>query len=260
MIRLSVPVQSLPADLHSVFYAVYGTGPYTDFFDSNPWADVATRGFYMVVLTCVYRRWFRRIYREMADNLKSQWKGICMVALGGNLLMVYYATQPVQVLLREVREQVLFLCFCVMLMLIHVILLYTLYLMQQEISDRQEAELAALNNEMLRRELALLQEQVESAKRYHHDIRHHDLMVAEYVRKGELETLLAYLERRDKEYGEELPGRLCENRTVNNILGIYIRQAEQKGIRVSCDAVVPEETGIQDRVLSQCLGMPLKML
>ena len=213
----------------------------------------------MVVLTCVYRRWFRRIYREMADNLKSQWKGICMVALGGNLLMVYYATQPVQVLLREVREQVLFLCFCVMLMLIHVILLYTLYLMQQEISDRQEAELAALNNEMLRRELALLQEQVESAKRYHHDIRHHDLMVAEYVRKGELETLLAYLERRDKEYGEELPGRLCENRTVNNILGIYIRQAEQKGIRVCCDAVVPEETGIQDRVLSQCLGMPLKM-
>lgn len=224
------------------------------FFDGNPWADVAIRFCYMILLVWVYIRWFRRAYREMADSLKSQWKGICIVALGGNALMVYYATQPQMILLRGGREQALFLSICILLLLTHVILLYTLHLMQMEISDRQEAELTSVNNEMLRRELELLQEQVESARRYHHDIRHHDLMVAEYVRRGELETLLAYLDQREREYKEELPKRICENKTVNNILGIYMRQAEQKGIRVSCDVTVPEESRIQDRVFVTVLG------
>lgn len=224
------------------------------FFAGNPWVDVGIRFCYMIVLVCIYIRWLRRAYREIADNLKTQWKGLCIVSLGGNILMVYYATQPLQISLRAGREQVLFLCICILLLLTHVILLYTLHLMQLEIIDRQEMELTAINNEMMRKELDLLQEQVESARRYHHDSRHHDLMVAEYVRRGEVATLLAYLDQREKEYREELPERICENKTVDNILGIYIRQAEHKGIEVSCDVIVPGMTRIQDRVFVTVIG------
>ena len=224
------------------------------FFGGNPWADIAIRVIYMALLAFVYIRWFRKPYRRIADSLKYGWTGICMISLAGNILLTICSTRPVQVVLRSGGEQLLFISICVLLLMTHLVLLYTLHLVKEEMSARQEMELTAVNNEMLRREIRLIQEQVETASRIRHDIRHHDLMIAEYIRKGELQELLSYLDQYGREEDREQTVRICENRTADHILDIYIRQARQRGIEVACNVVVPEQTGIKESILITVLG------
>lgn len=224
------------------------------FFGGNPWADLGIRVVYMALLAFVYIRWFRKPYRRIADSLRQGWKGICAVSLAGNILLVICATRPVQVTLRSSWEQILFISICVLLLLTHLVLLYTLNMVQKEMGIRQDMELTAVNNEMLRREIRLMQEQVEAARRIRHDIRHHDLMVAEYAGKGEMQELLSYLDQYNREYDREQTVRICENTTADHILNIYIRQARERGIEISHNVAVPEQTQIKENVFISILG------
>ena len=224
------------------------------FFGGNPWADLGIRIFYMALLAFVYIRWFRRPYRRIADSLRHRWMGICAVSLAGNILLTICATRPIQITLRSGGEQLLFISICVLLLMTHLVLLYTLHLVQTEMGYRQEMELTAVNNEMLRREIRLMQEQVETARLIRHDMRHHDLMVAEYAGKGEMQELLSYLDQHSRENDFEQTVRICENMTVDHILDIYIRQARNRGIEVAFDVVVPEQTGIKESIFITVLG------
>ena len=89
----------------------------------------------------------------------------------------------------------------------------------------QLMEFTEINNNMLKRELSLMQKQVEDTRRFRHDLRHYDRIIAEYARKGEMDKLLECLEQREREYSEEDSVKICENITVSNILEIYARDA-----------------------------------
>lgn len=216
------------------------------FFGGDPWADIAFRVLGMLLLAVVYLKWFRRLFRRIADYLRAQWWGISLISVAGNALVLYYATRPEEVTLRGVREQVIFFSICALTFLMHIVMLYMLYLMQREMADKQELELTALNNQLLKRELTLMREQMEDTRRIRHDLRHHDRMIAEYVRKGETEALLECLEQRESEYAAQDSPRICENITVNNILEAYAGEARQKGICVTLQVSVGQETGIRE--------------
>ncbi len=200
---------------------------------------------------CIVIVW--KLLREkfaLLDYLPDiSWRSLTLVPVSFMLLIVFIGTYPVHFM--EAMQNVAYLYAVAAIMVIVYIILFRSLFRQYKL---QLMELTEVSNNMLKRELALMQKQVEDAQRFRHDLRHHDKMIADYVRKEEIGKLFEYLEQQEKEYSETDFVKICENITVDNILGIYAKEAREKGIYVNLNVVVRKETGIRDTDFIAILG------
>lgn len=228
------------------------------FFDGNVWADIFFRCIYFAVAIWLYYRYFRRTYLEIAEYLKSRWKWMAAVALAGDALFIYYSVYPEHVMVRGLHDRIISCGIGIILFATHVIMLRAIYAMRNEMLAREEMACSMLNNAYLERSLAMIQEKVEMADRTRHDSRHHDLVIMEYARKGEVEELLHYMQEKAEAEEREAPIRFCENKAVNSILIAYSQQAKQAGIEMTVEAAVRQDIGIRDIDFTAILGNALE--
>lgn len=72
-----------------------------------------------------------------------------------------------------------------------------------------------------------------------HDRRHHNLVMHEFAKNNDLESLKKYLAQLLKSDSEVFGAvRHCENTTVNTVLTVYKRRADENGISVNVSAAV----------------------
>ena len=218
----------------------------TTFFGGNPWADVVFRLLYLVVVVWCYLRFLRKPFREISDIRPKGWLLMSVVSVGGNLFVIYYWTRPEFLMLRSKADQWVFICIWGLLFTTHLIMIQALTFMKREMTAKNEGEMAAVTSRMLTLQLELLEESVQDAKRIRHDARHHNMQIAEYVKKGELDELLQYLGRCEKDAQNHVVMAICENPAANNILGAYTRKARQHGIEVRLSVELERDIIISD--------------
>lgn len=104
------------------------------------------------------------------------------------------------------------------------------------------------NLTLLTDEVATRRAAIEAARRQRHDQRHHRIVLAEYLLRGQTDKALAYLEQLDEEAGETPTDKFiwCENDTLNAILSGYARKAEAKGVVFEVKANVEKTVAISD--------------
>ena len=91
--------------------------------------------------------------------------------------------------------------------------------------------------ERLSADVAVRREAIDAARRQRHDQRHHRIVLAEYLLRGQVDRALAYLEQLDAEAGATPTDRLvwCENDTINAILS---------GFALTADGLPGARTGV----------------
>lgn len=228
------------------------------FFDGNVWADIFFRCIYFIAAVWLYYRYFRRTYLEIAGYLNSRWKWMAAVALAGDALFIYFSVYPEHVMVRGLHDRIISCGIGIILFATHVIMLRAIYAMRNEMLAREEMACSMLNNAYLERSLAMIREKVEQADRTRHDARHHDLVIMEYARKGEMEELLHYMKEKTEAEEREALIRFCENKAVNSILTAYSQQAKQAGIEMTVEAAVRQDIGIRDIDFTAILGNALE--
>ena len=92
-----------------------------------------------------------------------------------------------------------------------------------------------MTHRLLERNMEILEESLESGRRIRHDARHHNAVIAEYLRRGQKDELLAYLKEYERELDIRTPENICSNTAVNNILSAYTRRARREQIQVILD-------------------------
>lgn len=228
------------------------------FFGGNAWMDVLIRCIYFGVVVALYCHYLRQPYLEILDYMKSRWKWMAFVALAGNILFLYCAVYPEQVMIRSFRDRMVSSGIGIILFATHMTMLKALFAMRSEMKAKEEMAYSALNNAYLEREFAMIEERMAQADRVRHDARHHDLVIMEYARKGEIDELLRYMEAKEEADRLDMPVQFCENRTVNSILTAYVQRARQAGVRMEAEALVGQETGIKDVDFTAILGNALE--
>lgn len=83
--------------------------------------------------------------------------------------------------------------------------------------------------------MELLEKSADSGRRIRHDVRHHNAVIAEFVRRGQNQELLQYLQEYNRQTDEGGERVLCDNTAVNNLLSSYTEKAEKEQIRVVMD-------------------------
>jgi len=97
-------------------------------------------------------------------------------------------------------------------------------------------------------EVRLRREAIDAARRQRHDSRHHRIVIAEHLLRGQVDRALDYLERLDQEADRTLTDRLiwCENDTINAILSGLSRKAAAKGVAFEVTANVGRTVDLPD--------------
>jgi len=98
----------------------------------------------------------------------------------------------------------------------------------------------------LHQQMDLMRESEIEAARIRHDVRHHVLLIREYVQNMEFDQLLVYLTQYDEDVEKWKVQNISKNLAVNSILLAYAKKARRQNIQVSMDVRLGENLSIRD--------------
>ena len=212
----------------------------------NFWVDIFARFVGMVIILAFTWFKFRKQFLHGVDFLIQEMDlfsaATLFVSVMLGAIMAYWPNLQGFSIFNMVRAfLILFMAGVLQYAILH------LYIhLGQEHYYQAEKELLEVNEQLLHQQMDLMRESELEAARIRHDVRHHTLLIEEYVRKGEYEELLSYL----AQYGEGIEKRkvsnISKNRAVNSILSAYAKKARSHNIQVAMDVRVAEELPIRD--------------
>ena len=206
------------------------------FFEGNVWADIILRILLILLMAFLLDRYVKESIKGFGDYVESEADKFSVVVMIVCILLgVGYILNPS--LNREMTFQRIYQ------ILVNFFLTGTLQLLVfrfylhvgMEKEYERENQLIQMNYRLLERQMEILEESVESSRRFRHDIRHHNAVMAECARRGQTEELLQYLKEYDRATDQDAPEMICANPAVNNILSAYSKKAEHEQIKVTLD-------------------------
>ncbi len=205
------------------------------FFDRNIWADIITRILLVAVMTLFLEKKLKNSIRGFGDFVEKEADKFSVVAMIICILFgIGFILNP------NSKEATPFRLYQVVVNFVLVgvlqLLVFRFYLhVGKEREYERENQLISMNHRLLERQLEILEESVERGKRVRHDARHHNAVIAEYARRGQIEDLQQYLREYDKEIDQGVAETICANAAVNNIICAYTRKARNEKIKVTLD-------------------------
>ena len=215
-------------------------------FDGNLWVDVFVR-FVCLVIILVFT-WFklRRQFLNSVDFLLQEMDLFSVATLFVSVMlgaiMAYWPNLQGFSVFNMVRAFLfLFMSGTLQYAILH------LYIhLGQEHYYQAEKELLEVNKQLLYQQMDLMKESEMDAARIRHDVRHHTLLIREYVQKGEYDQLLAYLTQYDEDVEKWKVKDVSRNRAVNSILSAYAKKARGQNIQVTMKVKLAENLPIRD--------------
>ena len=215
-------------------------------FGGNLWVDIFVR-FVCFALILIFT-WFkfRKRFLSGVDFLLQEMDLFSAVALFVSVMlgaiMAYWPNLQGFSVFNMVRAfLILFMAGTLQYAILH------LYIhLGQEHYYQAEKELLEVNEQLLRQQMDLMRESEIEAARIRHDVRHHVLLIREYVQKREYDQLLTYLTQYDDDVEKWKVQNISKNLAVNSILSAYAKKARRQNIQVSMDIRLGESLPIRD--------------
>ena len=99
-----------------------------------------------------------------------------------------------------------------------------------------------------------LKERIAEARRAKHDVRHHIVLMQEFLKKKDYDGLESYLREYRISLPEDTPFVFCENSAANAVITYFAQLAKSDGIEFDADVKIPEKIGVEKTDLSVLLG------
>ncbi len=214
-------------------------------FGGDIWVDIVIRVIVVLAILLLILWKIRPNFLEGIEILEKEMSFFSIAALFASVMFVgFVALWPGERTLSVVRGARILVLFVLSGLIQYMV--FRIYLHQgRERKYQMEKELLEMNGEFLYRQLKLMRESGKEAVRIRHDIRHHCLLIEEYIKNGENEKLLAYVRQYEGDVENGKVKRVCANETINSILTVYGRYAEKEKIKVTMDVKVAEEIAIR---------------
>lgn len=225
------------------------------FFGGSHWATVAGRTVYLGG----YALWLVR-HKPSANpisftgGMKKCWAVLAAFSTFSGLT-VYITALSFMIL--KVDAGIRLAVSAVLLLLIgsaYLVASRTIVLMNRE----HEAREAEAQRKLLENQLAMEREFVAQAKTYHHDLRHHTSLLADYLDRGDLEGAKAYLKQYQAETNTDGLTVYCHNTVANALLRRTARHCTHGAIPFTCRVVIPQTLSLTSPELATVLGNVLE--
>lgn len=205
------------------------------FFNRNVWADIISRILLISIMAIFMHKYVKNSIRDFSSYVEHDLDRFSAVVIIISILSgISFILKP------TIGEQTPYHLFQIIMNFFLTgslqLLVYRLYLhIGKEQAYQEENQLMQMNHRLLERNMELMEEAIESGRRIRHDVRHHNAVIVEYARRGQMSELLQYLNEYDHETDTHIPETICANIAVNNILSAYTKRARKEQIHVTLD-------------------------
>lgn len=216
------------------------------FFDKNIWIDIIVRFIMISLILLVTLIKIRKPFIDGLDYLTEEMDSfvifLVFITTYAGTIMAFVPNMQDFSIFNITRTTYLYSIvgvfqYAVFRMYVH---------LGKEHYYKNEKELLEMNEQLLSNQLEIVRKSEEEAARVRHDIRHHCLLLEEYIKKNDIEKCLSYLKqyREDIEWTQE--EMICGNDAAGSILSLYARRAKENGILVSMDVKLGRKIPIRD--------------
>lgn len=195
-----------------------------------PWKIVLAVGAIVLLQVLIYTVLLPAI-RKVTPYIHTDWGKFYAVVLGFLALIVVQSVFSMM-LPMTIREIIIFVLTMLAFCITYTAVFSSMKNMAELARERQKQTHAQLLFEQVQSQA----KEAEFIRQNRHDMRHHYQMMLAYADKGELGKLKDYLERQTERIENMTTGRFCENETVNSILKVYKRKAEEQNIAIEIRA------------------------
>ena len=199
----------------------------------------------------------RRPYLELQDSLPGGWWTITVIAALFYLLLLT-TSLPVDVPFGDRQELVRALLVLLLMPITYLALLGSLHRQMLYYEARNRQDLLAAQVSGLESRMGAARAAEESLRIERHDLRHKLLTVEDMLRRGEMESTLAYIHTLQGEVEYAKPQKWCENSLLDAVFSAYFAQAETRKIRVKAKLSLPEELPVDAAELSTVFANALE--
>lgn len=194
--------------------------------------------FFLILYQFYFKKRILLLYRDIRNGDKT------ITAL--SFLTFYMVTILVFLGFKQQSHSFLWL-YIIISVYIFVILVYVvLFRFMKRLNHELELKQMLLHERLLLEQIASYEEAERNARQTRHDIRHHNIVIAEFVKNRDYEGVLDYLQKYEKEEEEKYNRTFCSNHAVDHALSAYVKRAEQNGIEVKTDIRFWDTSGISD--------------
>lgn len=209
-------------------------------------ACFALRTALLLLVMLLYVKKVRGPFRMVVDSVKMGWAVIAFIPI-----CIYVLTY----LLSLFVSSPFLIHFCIFMLYALFILIYTViyitfrntYQLMAQIQTEQNLRIQV---EMQKKQLSLIDEKLEEAKIFRHDLHHHLTVISANLTDGNIEAAQQYIRELSRGIERTRVKTYCQNYSVNAILSAYITRAEDMGIHVTAHVQIPREIAVNDLELS----------
>lgn len=151
------------------------------------------------------------------------------------------------------NKLLLIISLCVLLM-VNIAMFYLYEKLLDDYAKQKEEEIHRLQLVMFQNQLEIMRSANDVYKNMRHDMRHHTLMLSEYIGKGEKEKALKYLEKMNSyiETGRQYVD--TGNECIDSIFNYVIDEVNKIGGNINTDIKIGEDLLIDDFVINVILS------
>ena len=134
----------------------------------------------------------------------------------------------------------------------------TAYQIDKKESDEKLAYFLNERTRRLKEQLAVYENNENVIRRYKHDIRHYNRVLAGFIQEKEYDKAATYLQEFDSMLEQVTVVSFCDNQIVNELLSIYAARCQKMGFKLRVKAVVPERFPMEETDLTSLVANALE--
>ncbi len=215
-------------------------------FGESIWIDILIRMILMAVILFFLQNKFRKCFFDNLEFLREEMDLLSIVALVVCFIIAAFVAYWPSDRDFSILNMLRILVIMFMTGMIQYLVFHLYIHLGREHCYETEKQLLKMNEQLLRRQLELGRQAEEDAARIRHDVRHHCLLIREFVKAKDEDGLLDYLEQYGEDVESTRPEPICKNNAVNGILSVYGGYARNRGIQVDVKVEIQQDLPIRD--------------
>ncbi len=128
----------------------------------------------------------------------------------------------------------------------------------KKVSDEKLAYYQEERTNRLKEQLSIYESNEQTIRKYKHDIRHYNRVLAGFIQNKEYEKAEAYLREFDSMLEKVTAVSFCDNNIVNELLTIYASRCQKMGFKLRVKAVVPDRFPMEEMDLTSLVANALE--
>ena len=236
---------------YSIFFCIITT-PFIlvkDALSELHWSlTVLVQAILLLAIVFYYLRYVCTLCRAASKNINRGWSQLIFVNVIFLITVILSSVFPVRLTSFSDPAFITFVFLSISIMAVYPVIFSSI----NHMSEAAEKRAVETQNKLLIAQIEAESAQLAADSQSRHDRRHHNLVMLEFANNHDVDSIREYLKNLVDNDSEVLSGvKYCDNMTVNTVLTVYERRANENGISVNISANASRDLSVlpQDLVI-----------